>query len=124
MTPQRDALLRALSRVRHHPTAGELYRGVRRILPSVSPATVYRNVQQFADAGIISTLDRPGAAHYDANPEDHHHFVCVECGAVVDIYLARVSYQIDARLSPLKGTVVNGCEVQLRGRCARCRQIA
>ena len=28
MTPQRDALLRVLSRVRHHPTADELYRGV------------------------------------------------------------------------------------------------
>src|SRR5262249_37812160 len=122
MTPQREALLRALSRVPHAPPADELYRLVRRILPSVSPATVYRNVQQLARAAVIATLDRPGAAQYDANPEHHHHFVCEGCGSVVDIYLARVSYRIDPRRSPLKGTVVLGCEVQLRGRCARCLQ--
>lgn len=123
ITPQRDALLRVLSRAGHHPTADELYRGVRRRLPSVSPATVYRNVQQLAEAGIISTLHRSGAAQYDANPEEHHHFVCETCGSVVDIYLARVSYRVDVRRSPLNGTVVDGCDVQLRGRCARCRRV-
>jgi Fur family peroxide stress response transcriptional regulator len=124
MTPQRDALLRALSQASNHPTADQLYHGVRRMLPSLSPATVYRNVQQLAEAGVISTLDRAGATQYDANPEQHHHFVCERCGSVTDIYLARVSYRLDARRSPLKGTVVRGCEVQLRGRCARCRRSA
>lgn len=124
MTPQREALLHVLSRVRHHPTADDLYRGVRRRLPSVSPATVYRNVQQLAAAGVISTLDRAGATQYDANPDKHHHFVCDACGMVSDIYLSRVRYHVDARRSPLKGTLVRGCEVQLRGRCARCRGTA
>src|SRR5262249_55005555 len=124
MTPQRDALLRALSRARHHPTADDLYRRVRRVLPAVSPATVYRNVQQLTDAGVISTLDRPGVVRYGGNPEDHHHFVCETCGAVIDIYLARVSYEVDRRRSALRGTIVRACDVQLRGRCARCRRVA
>lgn len=124
MTPQRDALLHVLSRAPHHPTADELYRGVRRLLPSVSLATVYRNVQQLAEAAVISTFRRAGTAQYDANPEEHHHFVCEKCGSVADIYLARVSYRLDARRSPLRGTVVHGCDVQLHGRCARCRRVA
>lgn len=124
MTPQRDALLHVLSRARHHPTAHQLCRGVRRVLPSVSLATVYRNVQRLAAARIVSTLDRAGVMQYDPNPDEHHHFVCDSCGATADIYLARLNYRIDARRSPLKGSVVHGCEVQLRGRCARCRQVA
>lgn len=124
LTAQREVLLRVLSRARHHPTAHELYQRVRKRLRSVSHATVYRNVQQLADAGVISTLDRAGAMQYDANPEEHHHFVCESCGTVADIYLSRVSYRVDTRRSPLNGTFVAGCEVQLRGRCARCRQLA
>src|SRR5207245_10767227 len=46
MTPQREVLLRLLSQTRTHPTADELFRKVRRQLPSVSHATVYRNLQQ------------------------------------------------------------------------------
>jgi Fe2+ or Zn2+ uptake regulation protein len=124
MTPQREVLLRLLSRTRRHPTADELYRGVRRIMPSVSPATVYRNVQQLVRAGVISTLDRPGAQQYDANRDEHHHFICELCGTIVDVYLERVTYRVDQRRSPLSGTVVHGCDVQLRGRCARCRRVA
>lgn len=46
------------------------------------------------------------------------------CPAVVDMYLDRVSYRVDTRRSPLRGTVVKGCDVQLRGRCARCHEVA
>jgi Fe2+ or Zn2+ uptake regulation protein len=124
MTPQRAALLHLFSRVHHHPTADELFRRMRRAHPSVSAATVYRNVQQLVDAGVIARLDRTGVAQYDPNPETHHHFVCDGCGAVVDIYLSRVSYRLDARRSPLKGASVGACELKLRGRCSRCRRVA
>ncbi len=60
MTPQRVVLLRALSETRTHPTADELYRAVRRALPTVSPATVYRNLQEMVHAGLISMLERAG----------------------------------------------------------------
>lgn len=125
LTPQREVLLRVLSRAGRHPTADELYRGVRRALASVSPATVYRNVQTLVGAGVISTLERAsGAIRYDGNPEEHHHFICERCGAVVDVYLARVSYRLDRKRSGLAGSSVSSCELQLRGRCARCRPLA
>src|SRR5690242_17997372 len=88
MTPQRETLLRVLSRAANHPTADQLYRQVRRVLPSVSPATVYRNVQDLVRAGLLSPLERAGAAvRYEANPDDHHHFICRRCGRVWDVYL-------------------------------------
>ena len=50
LTPQRDVLLRVLGGTTGHPTADALVRRVRRVLPSVSHATVYRNVQALAAA--------------------------------------------------------------------------
>jgi Fe2+ or Zn2+ uptake regulation protein len=122
MTPQRAVLLSVLGRISHHPTADELYRRVKTVLPSVSPATVYRNVQILAQAGVISTLERAGdAVRYDPNPDEHHHFSCVRCGRTVDVYLSSVSYKIDGARSAVRGARIDSCKVQLQGLCPSCR---
>jgi Fe2+ or Zn2+ uptake regulation protein len=121
MTPQRVMLLRVLSQTRTHPTADEVYRRVRRHLPSVSHATVYRNLQELVRARLIATLERAGAAvQYDANPDDHHHFVCSQCGRVSDIYLKGVEYAIDKARSTDAPSRIDRAEVQLHGLCTRC----
>jgi Fur family peroxide stress response transcriptional regulator len=123
MTPQRAVLLRVLSQVRTHPTADELYRRVRRQLPSVSQATVYRNLQELVQARLIATLERAGSAvRYDANPDDHHHFVCSRCGSVSDIYLKGVDYSLDRRRSAMTPARIDRAELQLHGLCARCAE--
>src|SRR3954462_184629 len=74
LTPQRDVLLRALSTTMGHPTADDLVKKVRKVLPTVSHATVYRNVQELVRAGLIGTLERSGAAvQFEINPDHHHH---------------------------------------------------
>jgi Fe2+ or Zn2+ uptake regulation protein len=122
ITPQRDVLLRALSETMGHPTADDLVKKVRKVLPSVSHATVYRNVQELVRAGMIRTLERAGASvQFEINPEEHHHFVCRGCGEVWDVYLGTVGFKLDRRKSPLKGFQIDRGEVQLHGLCARCR---
>jgi Fur family peroxide stress response transcriptional regulator len=122
ITPQRDVLLHVLGAVDGHPTADDLVRRVRQVLPSVSHATVYRNVQELVRAGLIGTLERAGGAvQFEVNPEDHHHFVCRRCGQVWDVYLDRVGVRVDHRRSRLKGFQIDRREVQLHGLCARCR---
>ncbi len=121
MTPQRDVLLRLLSRTRTHPTADELFRKARRKLPTVSHATVYRNLQELVRARLIATLERAGGSvQYDANPDDHHHFVCTRCGRIADIYLKDVGYAIDRRRSGVAPARIERAELQLHGVCARC----
>jgi Fe2+ or Zn2+ uptake regulation protein len=122
LTPQREVLLRALSETMGHPTADDLVRKVRRVLPSVSHATVYRNVQELVREGLIGTLERAGGAvQFEVNPEDHHHFVCRSCGRVWDVYLDEVGITVDRRRSQLKGFRIDRREVQLHGLCSRCR---
>jgi Fur family peroxide stress response transcriptional regulator len=122
MTPQREVLLRVLSTTMGHPTVDDLVRAVRDVLPSVSHATVYRNVQELVNAGLIGTLERAGGAvQYEINPDDHHHFVCRRCGEVWDVYLDEIEVHVDRRRSPLKGFQVDHREVQLHGLCPQCR---
>ena len=125
LTPQRDVLLRALSETLDHPTADDLVKKVRKVLPTVSPATVYRNVQELVRAGLIGTLERSGAAvQLEINPDHHHHFMCRHCGQVWDVYLDQVAVTVDRRRSPLTGFKVDRRDVQLHGLCAGCRDRA
>lgn len=121
LTPQRDILLRVLSESTGHPTADDLVNRVRRVLPTVSHATVYRNVHELMDAGLIGTLARSGAAvQFEINSEHHHHFFCDQCGQIWDVYLREVDVTVDRRRTPLKGFRVDRRDVQMHGRCARC----
>jgi Fur family peroxide stress response transcriptional regulator len=121
ITPQREVLLRILALASHHPTADELYKRVLKRMPSVSPATVYRNVQTLVHFGVISVLDRAGGAtRYDPNPEQHHHFVCNHCRKLFDVYLSTLEYGVNAERSPLDGARILGCQVQLQGVCSQC----
>jgi Fe2+ or Zn2+ uptake regulation protein len=122
LTPQRDMLLRVLSEMTGHPTADDLVQKVRAVLPSVSHATVYRNLQELVRAGLLGMLERAGGAvQFEINPDDHHHFVCRKCARVWDVYLADVGFRVDRRKSHLKGFKIDHGEVQLHGLCAHCR---
>ena len=122
LTRQRDVLHRALSQTKGHPTADDVVKKVRKVLPTVSHATVYRNVQELVRAGLIGTLERSGAAvQFEINPDHHHHFMCQRCGQVWDVYLDRVAVTLDRQRSPLNGVRIDRRDVQLHGLCARCR---
>jgi len=121
LTPQRDVLLHVLSQTMGHPTADELVREVRRVLPSVSHATVYRNVQELVRAGLVGTLERAGGpVHFEVNPDTHHHCLCTKCGQVWDVYLDEFDVKV-SQGSSLRGFRVDRREVQLHGLCAACR---
>lgn len=87
-TVQRAMTLEAVRRLHAHPTAEEVYRQVAAEHPSVSRATVYRNLRQLAESGLllkINTTD--GADHFDHRCDAHYHAGCLRCGRVFDVEL-------------------------------------
>jgi Fe2+ or Zn2+ uptake regulation protein len=122
LTPQREVLLRVLSETMGHPTADDMVQRVRKVLPTVSHATVYRNLQELVREGLIRTLEVAGTAvQFEVNPDDHHHFVCHKCGHVWDVYLSSVDVRINRRRTEVDGFQVDRRDVQLHGVCAGCR---
>ncbi len=68
-----------------HPTADVVYNRAREIEPQISLGTVYRNLKLLADEGAITTLETVDKKiHYDGNTDGHIHFICSNCGKIID----------------------------------------
>ncbi len=86
MTKQRRIILEELKKVTCHPTAEDLHHLVRRRLPKISIATVYRNLEILSAEGIVLKMDLAGTQRrFDGTTENHYHIRCIECGRVDDI---------------------------------------
>lgn len=83
---QREAILSELRMLITHPTAEELFVRLKAKMPHLSPATVYRNLEQFSRAGLIRKLECGGAVkRFDGNVAPHPHKRCLECGRISDL---------------------------------------
>lgn len=85
-TPQRLAVYDHLSGAAHHPTAEEVYQGVRLTIPKISLATVYKALEALVASGVATKLTAgDGSARYDARSERHYHLRCLRSGTVHDL---------------------------------------
>src|SRR4051812_34313718 len=85
-TPQRMAVYALLSQATHHPTAEEVYRGVKARVPRISLATVYKALEALVASGLATKLTSgDGSARYDARSDHHYHLRCLRSGAVQDL---------------------------------------
>ncbi|MDR0841095.1 MAG: transcriptional repressor [Christensenellaceae bacterium] len=118
---QRELVLDALCKAgQMHPTADMLYADIRAAFPTISLATVYRNLNQFADAGQIARVRIPGCAdRFDAVNDGHQHMLCTECGKVVDIPASALPDICGAAQSATH-LHIDSCKLMLYGRCEGC----
>src|SRR5437870_1328525 len=85
-TRQREAVYRYLCSAQDHPTAEQIYHTVRRQIPSVSLATIYKALEALVDARLATKIpDASGPARFDWRAEPHYHFRCMKTGQVIDL---------------------------------------
>ncbi len=122
-TAQRDAILKQLRAVKTHPTADELYAGLRVSMPQISLGTVYRNLEQMSQAGLIRKLETAGKQkRFDGDISEHFHMRCRICGAVVDIESEKLA-ALGGRIRELLPEF--GCDsfnLELSGCCGSCKE--
>lgn len=122
MTPQRRAILEAVGAARCHPTADEVYVRVRRRLPQISLATVYRNLEQLAASGAVQRFEPGrGQMRFECRPTPHCHVRCTECGRICDGPEAVAPLET---VRSWNGFRITGACVQLFGVCPACRRKA
>ena len=120
MTNQRRAILQELTKSCAHLTADELYDLVRKKLPKISLATVYRNLEILSDAGVIAKLEVSGRQkRYDADVSLHHHIHCVRCHRVdnIDGFISEVDMTAMACHDQYE---VTGYRLDISGICPQC----
>ncbi len=85
-TVQRAAVYRHLDDLKSHPTVEEVYRGVRRRMPRISLATIYKALEALVAAGLATRLaGGDGSARYDATGHDHYHLRDTRTGQLCDL---------------------------------------
>lgn len=91
-TAQRAVITEFLLSTDSHPTADEVYQAVKERLPvKLSRATVYNTLNCLVESGVIQEVTtEAGRVRYDANMSDHHHFVDIETGQVIDVPADRI----------------------------------
>lgn len=121
-TKQKEAILRVLRSTSSHPTAAWLYDEVRKEMPNISLATVYRNLRQLRERGEILELDINGtSSRFDARTDDHYHFRCEKCDRVFDID-EPVDKQLDGRVAGKTGFKISYYQLEFRGLCRECQE--
>ncbi|HEY2861769.1 MAG TPA: Fur family transcriptional regulator [Terracidiphilus sp.] len=117
-TPQRYSVMAYLFGHPGHPTAAEIFDGVNSLDPRSSRATIYNNLRDLVQAGLVREVAVEGrAARFDAKARRHHHFICDHCGEVDDIEW----YDIPKPASRTLGKrVLRDCELIVRGLCSKC----
>lgn len=119
---QREHILKTLQENIIHPTADEIYAIARKDMPSLSLATVYRNLNQLAESGIIRRIDGlDGSVHFDHNLCNHYHFICTKCNKVYDVDYDIAPDLADKVLAET-GLFVESFDISLKGTCPNCKQ--
>ena len=103
---QRDSIKAFLATRKDHPTADVVYRNGRESFPNISLGTVYRNLTLLADIGEIARI-RVGDSvdHFDYDTSPHYHFVCSECGCVMDLNIPMTEHLSKAAQKNFKGEI-------------------
>jgi Fe2+ or Zn2+ uptake regulation protein len=121
VTSQRLVLCRVLNELARHATADEVLNAAAQRLPGLSLPTVYATLDLFARLGVARRVDGAGSAVlYDPRTDAHQHFLCRNCGRVLDVDAALGERRLLAA-ARAAGLEVDGVEVTLRGLCADCR---
>jgi Fe2+ or Zn2+ uptake regulation protein len=120
-TDQRAAVYRLVARSRVHPTAEDVFLGVRTEVPGISLATVYKSLETLVGCGLAKKLTPPdGSARYCGRIEPHHHARCLACGSVSDVSGELGGLDIATLRSQAKGFDLVGYELELTGYCSDC----
>ena len=117
-TPQRYAVMAFLMEQAGHPTAAEIFEAVNRVDPRSSRATIYNNLRDLVQAGLVREVAVEGrAARFDAKGTRHHHFICDRCGNVEDV----AWYDVPCPAAGSLGKrVLRESELIFRGLCTKC----
>src|SRR3989442_10308003 len=121
LTRPRRLILDVVRATDVHPTAVFVYQRVRRRLPRVSLATVYRNLRMLAAEGFLAERTDAGGLRFDGNTGPPDHFTRLRCGRIYDAP-ARAERSRRHRVAARPRVGVLGFPTGYSGRRGACRR--
>ncbi len=107
-----------------HPSADEVYEIVRKTLPRISLATVYRNLDILSELGQIQKLELSGTLkRFDWDVKKHYHIRCINCDRIENAPLGFMEGMENA-INGSTGYKVTGHRLEFLGLCPKCMEEA
>ncbi len=120
LTPQRLAILDYLEGNKAHPSASDIYEAISQKYPTISFATVYNTVGSLKEKKQVLELSiDPQKKRFDPNTEPHHHLMCIECKAIIDIHR---NFPLDLTERERCDFEIIGSHVDFYGVCPKCKK--
>ncbi len=120
---QRNCILNIVLSDPIHPTAEQVYESARKIYPKISLGTVYRNLNQLAEHGILKKIcSSYGNVRFDGRTDPHFHMICKDCQHVFDVELSEM-LKLEEKIMDSLDFQVTQYEISIEGICSKCRRI-
>lgn len=116
---KREIIKDVVVNLKTHPTAEDVYNIVKKDLPNISLATIYRNLNMLAEAGVVNKILIPNHSdRFDSTLHKHHHFLCECCFQVCDIEVGELNIAVDNMSTDT--FVVKDYSLVFNGYCKDC----
>ena len=119
VTPQRIAIVELLN-YHGHLSIAKLYEYIKEKFPSISLATIYKNLNAMVENGFVNEVKIIGQdSRYELAKASHSHVVCKECGDMKDILID--DSMIKKEAGELSGYEIDETSLIFYGVCSKCR---
>ncbi len=122
VTDQRIIIFKEVVKSCSHPDAETVFQAVKKRIPSISFDTVYRTLASLEELEMIFRVDNQlPKARFDAEKTPHHHFICVKCNEVYDVF-PDSDEKIQIPRNTSKFGEIKDMNLQIRGICNKCKE--
>lgn len=104
-----------------HSSIDDIYAVTKDLMPSLSLATIYKNILLLLEKGILEEVAISGSkSKYEIKKSDHIHLICQTCGSVEDKHLdKKIEESIDICVDDDLFRVSKS-QINLYGLCKKC----
>jgi Fe2+ or Zn2+ uptake regulation protein len=121
-TFQRLSILESIDK-NGHMSVDDIYDKVIEVHPSISLATIYKNITLMTEKGVLTEVPiAESKAKYELSKMDHIHLICTKCGKVEDKECREATSSVIGELTNKENFVLNKRQINLYGLCSSCHK--
>ncbi|HPJ00252.1 MAG TPA: Fur family transcriptional regulator [Enterococcus sp.] len=124
-TKKREAMIAYLAKANRYVPAKELHEYMSTEYPGLSYDTIYRNLHDFSEIGILEETELNGEMKFRFHccshgiEHHHHHFICTICGKTKELSICPMDFFQDQ----LPGCTIESHRFEIFGRCEECQPV-
>ncbi len=119
-TPQRLIILEVIKNYGHIDIE-EICSRVQKVLPSISVATIYKNLKTLMEAGIVEEVDLKNFKPlYEIKENEHIHLVCKNCKSIKDIFFSK--NELQKTFENIVNKDIDDIDVIIYYNCEKCQK--